>query len=59
MTLYGVGWGKTKRHLVAQGVKQFKDIDSNVAMVLMNVDVRRYVRYGYGDVVYYYEDSTA
>lgn len=54
LTLYGVEWGKTQQQHVLQGVKQFKDIGANLAMVLMNVDVRRYVLYGYGDVVYYY-----
>jgi capsular exopolysaccharide synthesis family protein len=57
LTLYGVEWGKTQQQHVMQGVKQFKDINANLAMVLMNVDVRRYVLYGYGDVVYYYAQN--
>lgn len=54
-TLYAVSWDDTPREVVASGVKQFIDMDyKSLAFVLTNVDVRRHVRYGYGDTVYYY-----
>lgn len=54
-TLYAVSWDDTPREVVASGVKQFIDMDYKpLAFVLSNVDVRRHVRYGYGDTVYYY-----
>ncbi len=54
-TLYTVSWDDTPREVVASGVKQFTDMEyKSLAFVLSNVDVRRHVRYGYGDTVYYY-----
>lgn len=54
-TLYAVAWDRTPREVVMSGVKQFSDMDyDDLAFVLTNVDVRRHVRYGYGDTVYYY-----
>ncbi len=55
VTLYGVAWDRTPREVVTSGVKQFSDMGyNNLAFVLTNVDVRRHVRYGYGDTMYYY-----
>ncbi|MFP4313760.1 MAG: GumC family protein [Alphaproteobacteria bacterium] len=54
-TLYAVAWDRTPREVVAGGVKQFSDIGyDSLAFTLTNVDVKRHVRYGYGDTVYYY-----
>lgn len=54
-TIYAVAWDRTPREVVMSGVKQFSDMDyEDLAFVLTNVDVKRHVRYGYGDTVYYY-----
>jgi len=53
--IYTVAWDKTPREVVMSGVKQFSDMGyNNLAFTLTNVDVKRHVRYGYGDTVYYY-----
>ncbi len=53
--LYAVSWDKTQREAIMSGVKQFADMGyEKLAFVLTNVDVRRHVRYGYGDTVYCY-----
>lgn len=53
--LYAVAWDRTPREVVMGGIKQFFDLNyDNMAFVLTNVDVRKHVRYGYGDTVYYY-----
>lgn len=54
-TLYGVAWDDTPREVVSAGVKQFADFGYGaLAFVLMNVDIKRHSKYGYGDAVYYY-----
>lgn len=54
-TIYTVAWDRTPREVVAGGVKQFSDMGyNNLAFTLTNVDVKRHVRYGYGDTIYYY-----
>ncbi len=54
-TIYAVAWDKTPREVVIGGVKQFTDMGYNaLSFVLTNVDIKRHVRYGYGDTVYYY-----
>lgn len=54
-TIYAVAWNRTPREVVMGGVKQFSDMGyDNMAFTLTNVDVKRHVRYGYGDTVYYY-----
>ncbi len=53
--IYVVSWDKTPREVVMSGVKQFTDMQFNaLAFTLTNVDVKRHVRYGYGDTAYYY-----
>ncbi len=53
--IYTVAWDRTPREIVMSGVKQFSDMGyNNLAFTLTNVDVKRHVRYGYGDTVYYY-----
>lgn len=54
-TIYAVSWDRTPREVVYGGVKQFSDMGyNNLAFTLTNVDVKRHVRYGYGDTIYYY-----
>lgn len=54
-TVYSVGWDRTPREVVASGVKQFSDMGyDTMSFVLTKVDVKRHVKYGYGDTVYYY-----
>ncbi len=54
-TIYSVAWDRTPREVVSGGVKQFADMGyTNLSLVLTNVDVKRHVRYGYGDTIYYY-----
>lgn len=54
-TIYTVAWDRTPREVVMGGVKQFSDMGyDSLAFALTNVDVKRHVRYGYGDTVYYY-----
>jgi capsular exopolysaccharide synthesis family protein len=54
-SLYGVAWDRTPREVVMSGVKQFADMGhENMGFVLTSVDVKRHLRYGYGDTVYYY-----
>lgn len=53
--IYVVSWDQTQREVVMSGVRQFTGMNFNdIAFVLTNVDVKRHVRYGYGDAVYYY-----
>lgn len=53
--IYAVAWDKTPREVVLGGVKQFSDIGfDKLAFTLTNVDIKRHIRYGYGDTVYYY-----
>ncbi len=54
--LYAVGWNAAPQEAVENGVKQFSHLDvQSLSFVLTNVDVKKYVRYGYGDSVYYDE----
>ncbi|MFN3700610.1 MAG: GumC family protein [Alphaproteobacteria bacterium] len=67
--IYAVEWNKTSRDLAARGLAQFADNGANrtsgaqnltLTAAFTHVDVQRYVRYGYGDSVYYYgSDSKA
>lgn len=61
-TLYTVAWDSTPREIVAGGLKQFTDLNiENLSFVLSNVDIKRHIRYGYGDSIYYdaYEQKAA
>lgn len=54
-TIYAVSWDQTPREIVIGGVKQFTDMGYNaLSFVLTNVNIKRHVRYGYGDTIYYY-----
>lgn len=53
--IYAVAWDRTPRENVAGGVKQFTDIGfDKIGFALTHVDIKRHIRYGYGDTVYYY-----
>jgi len=55
IALYTVEWDTTPREVVINGVKQFTDMGyDRLVFVLSNVDVKKHVRYGYGDSVYYF-----
>lgn len=53
--LYAVAWNKTRCESVASGIKQFADIGlKSIAFVLTNVNIRKHMRYGYGDIAVYH-----
>ncbi len=57
--VYVVSWDDTPREVVAGGVKQFRDVGyADVAFVLSNVDVKRHMKYGYGDSLHYYGENS-
>ncbi len=54
-TLYTTCWHKTSKDAVLTGLKQFLEINYNsIAMVLTNINVKKYTKYGYGDLYGYY-----
>lgn len=53
--VYIVHWHDTRREIVAQAVKQLREVGANFAGVVLNqVDVRRHAEYSYSDSGYYY-----
>jgi capsular exopolysaccharide synthesis family protein len=53
--LHVVRWSETPRQVVAQSVRQLKDVGANLAGIVLNgVDVRRHAEYSYSDSGYYY-----
>ncbi len=53
--IYTISWNKTKRKTVHNGISQFTKFDnSRIATVLTNIDVKKHVELGYGEVVNYY-----
>jgi len=53
--VYIVHWHATRREIVAQAVKQLREVGANFAGVVLNrVDVRRHAEYSYSDSGYYY-----
>lgn len=54
--MYLVAWDQTPREVVLSGIKQFADMAyHDLAVVLSHVDIKRHVKYGYGDSAYYLE----
>lgn len=52
--IYLVAWDQTPREVVLSGIKQFSDMQyDDVAVVLSQVDIKRHVKYGFGDSAYY------
>jgi capsular exopolysaccharide synthesis family protein len=57
LIVYAARWGKTSREAVNSGIKQLSDVGhGKIATVLTNVDLRKYAKYGYGNLTYYYPD---
>jgi polysaccharide biosynthesis transport protein len=53
--LYVVRWHDTRREVVAQAVRQLRDVGGSFAGIILNgVDVRRHAEYSYSDSGYYY-----
>lgn len=44
-----VQWEQTNRELAVNALKQMRDLRKHVGVVLAQVDVRKHLRYGYGD----------
>ena len=52
LILYIVAWNKTNREVIHSGLSQFIKLETpDIATVLTNIDVKKHVQYGYGDVV--------
>ena len=52
LLLYAVAWHKTRREVVHNGLSQFtKSGNQQIATVLSNIDVKKHVQFGYGEVV--------
>lgn len=53
--VYIVRWRDTRREIVAQAVKQLREVNADFAGIVLNqVDVRRHAEYSYSDSGYYY-----
>lgn len=53
--VYIVHWHDTRREIVAQAVKQLREVKASFAGIVLNqVDVRRHAEYSYSDSGYYY-----
>jgi len=58
--VFVVQWGKTPREVVLGGLRQIVEVGGRLAgVVLSQVDVRRYRRYGEGDAAYAYRNGKA
>ncbi|MFP4387065.1 MAG: polysaccharide biosynthesis tyrosine autokinase [Alphaproteobacteria bacterium] len=52
LLLYLVGWNKTKRSVIHKGLLQFQGhANTRTALVLSNIDLKKHVAYGYGEVI--------
>ncbi len=52
LMLYIVSWNKTDREVIHRGLSQFTNLEKpDIATVLTNIDVKKHVQYGYGDVI--------
>lgn len=52
LLLYAVAWHKTRREVVHNGLSQFVGSETpQIATVLSNIDVKKHVQFGYGEVV--------
>ena len=57
-TLYVVRWDKTPRKVARTGIELLRSGGADIAgIVLQQVDLKRYGRFGYGDSGYYYHYS--
>ena len=54
-TVFLAKWDTTPREALLAGLKQLTDIGADLAgVILMQVNMRKHARYGYGDTGYYY-----
>jgi capsular exopolysaccharide synthesis family protein len=52
LLLYLVSWNKTKRDVIHKGLSQFLSFARiRTALVLSNIDVKKHIEYGYGEVI--------
>ncbi len=52
LLLYLVSWNKTKRDVIHKGLSQFLSFAHiRIAFVLSNIDVKKHIQYGYGEVI--------
>ncbi|MCK5374113.1 MAG: AAA family ATPase [Alphaproteobacteria bacterium] len=53
LLLYLVSWNKTKRNVIHRGLLQFLNFAHiRTALVLSNINLKKHVKYGYGEVIY-------
>jgi capsular exopolysaccharide synthesis family protein len=52
--LFLVRWERTPREIAINALRLFRDLPKRIGVVLVQVDVRRHSKYGYGDYGYYY-----
>jgi exopolysaccharide transport family protein len=52
--LFLVRWERTPREIAINALRLFRDLPKSIGVVLVQVDVRRHSKYGYGDYGYYY-----
>lgn len=56
LLLYAVAWNKTTREIVHNGISQFKQsTKAQISTVLTQIDLKKHVQYGYGQVIEYDE----
>ncbi len=52
LLLYLVSWNKTKRDVIHKGLSQFLSFAHiRTALVLSNIDIKKHIEYGYGEVI--------
>jgi|GEM_PF-5748882 len=52
LLLYLVGWNKTKRNVIHKGLSQFISFSRiRTALILSNIDIKKHIEYGYGEVI--------
>jgi capsular exopolysaccharide synthesis family protein len=52
--LFLVRWERTPREIAINGLKLFRSLPKRIGVILVQVNVRRHSKYGYGDYGYYY-----
>jgi capsular exopolysaccharide synthesis family protein len=52
--LFLIRWERTPREIAINALRLFRDLPKSIGVVLVQVDVRRHSKYGYGDYGYYY-----
>lgn len=52
--MFLVRWERTPREIAINALRLLRDLPKSIGVVLVQVDVRRHSKYGYGDYGYYY-----